>query len=121
MTRRLWLCVCLWMALAASGAAADPIKILFLGDNGHHRPGELAAQLMSSLKDRGIEIKYTDDVSVLKAETLNQFDGLLLFANIDNIEKDAADALLAYVESGKGFIRFTVPPIASGTMTGSWP
>lgn len=104
MIRRLWLSVCLWLVLVVPGAAADPIKILFLGDNGHHRPGDRAAQLIPALKDRGVEIKYTDDVSVLKAETLNQFDGLLLFANIDNIEKEAADALLAYVESGKGFI-----------------
>ncbi len=59
---------------------------------------------MPALKARGIEIKYTDDMSVLKAEALNQFDGLLLFANIDAIEKPQADALLAYVESGKGFI-----------------
>ena len=104
MTRRVWLGGLLWLALVVPGLAADPIKILFLGDAGHHRPGDRAAQLVPALKDRGIEIKYTDDVSVLKAETLNQFDGLLLFANIDNIEKDAADALLAYVESGKGFI-----------------
>ncbi len=93
-----------FLALAVPGFAAAPIKILFLGDANHHRPGDRAAQLVPALKERGIEIKYTDDVSVLKAETLNQFDGLLLFANIDNIEKDAADALLAYVESGKGFI-----------------
>ena len=96
--------VCGWLLLAVPGFAADPIKILFLGDNGHHRPGDLAVQLVPVLKERGIEIKYTDDVSVLKAETLNQFDGLLLFANIDAIEKPQADALLAYVESGKGFI-----------------
>jgi type 1 glutamine amidotransferase len=104
MIRRLWLSACLWLTLVVPGSAADPIKILFLGDNGHHRPGDRAAQLIPALKDRGVEIKYTDDVGVLKAETLNQFDGLLLFANIDNIEKEAADALLASVESGKGFI-----------------
>lgn len=104
MNRRLWVCACLWLGLVVPGVAADPVKVLFLGDNGHHRPGELAAQLAPALKDRGISIKYTDDASALKLETLNQFDGLLLFANIDNIEKDAADALLSYVEGGKGFI-----------------
>jgi len=84
--------------------AADPIKILFLGDANHHRPADRAAQLVPVLKDRGIDIKYTDDLSALQAERLNQFDGLLLFANIDAIDPAAADALLAYVESGKGFI-----------------
>ncbi len=104
---RVWqlLCtVCGWLLLATPGFAAEPIKILFLGDAGHHRPGDRAAQLVPALKDRGIEIKYTDDMSVLKAETLNQFDGLLLFANIDSIETAQADALLEYVASGKGFI-----------------
>ena len=96
--------LCGWLLLAVPGFAADPIKVLFLGDNGHHRPGDLAAQLVPALKERGIEIKYTDDMAVLKAETLNPFDGLLLFANIDNIEMPQADALLEYVESGKGFI-----------------
>lgn len=84
--------------------SAEPVKLLFLGDNGHHRPGDRAAQLIPAMKERGIEIKYTDDVSVLKLDQLNQFDGLLLFANIDTIEPAAADALLEYVESGKGFI-----------------
>lgn len=84
--------------------AAEPVKVLFLGDNGHHRPGDLAVKLAPVLKERGIEVKYTDDLAVLQTETLNQFDGLLLFANIDNIEKPAADALLEYVASGKGFI-----------------
>ena len=96
--------LCGWLLLAVPGLAAEPIQVLFLGDAGHHRPGDLAAQLVPVLKARGIEIKYTDDMSVLKAEALNQFDGLLLFANIDAIEKPQADALLAYVESGKGFI-----------------
>ncbi len=96
--------LCGWLLWAAPGFAADPIRVLFLGDAGHHRPGDLAAQLVPVLKERGIEIKYTDDVSVLQAEALAPFDGLLLFANIDNIEKPQADALLAYVESGQGFI-----------------
>ena len=104
---RLWQLVsvvCGWALLAAPAFAAEPIKILFLGDTNHHRPADRAAQLLPVLKARGIELKYTDDLSVLKAETLNQFDGLLLFANIDNIEPAAADALLEYVNSGKGFI-----------------
>ncbi|MCA9063756.1 MAG: ThuA domain-containing protein, partial [Planctomycetaceae bacterium] len=36
--------------------------------------------------------------------TLNQFDGLVLYANIDRIEDEQAKALLNYVASGKGFI-----------------
>ncbi|MCA9081892.1 MAG: ThuA domain-containing protein, partial [Planctomycetaceae bacterium] len=96
--------VCLVNLLSAPLSAAEPLKLLFLGDNGHHRPVERFHQLEPVLADRGIDLRYTDDVGVLKAETLNQFDGLVLFANIDTISKDGADALLEYVESGKAFV-----------------
>ncbi len=86
--------------------AADeaPIKILFLGDNGHHRPAERAAQLVPVFAKRGIEVQYTDDVGVLKLETLNKFDGLMIFANIGEISPEQEAALLNYVASGKGLI-----------------
>ncbi len=87
--------------------AADgpPLKILFLGDNGHHRPQERFVQLEAALRPRGVALKYTDDVKVaLTAETLNQFDGLMLFANIDVLRPEGETALLDYVASGKGFI-----------------
>lgn len=93
-----------FICAASLTTAADPLHILFLGDNGHHRPVERFHELEPVLAARGIEMQYTDDVGVLKLETLNQFDGLLLYANIDNISKDGADALLAYVDSGKAFI-----------------
>ncbi len=86
-------------------ADAPPLKILFLGDNGHHRPQERFVQLEAALRPRGIALKYTDDVNVaLTAETLNQFDGLMLFANIDVLPAEGEKALLNYVASGKGFI-----------------
>ena len=83
---------------------AEDLKLLFLGDNGHHRPVDRFAELAPVLAEKGIELKYTDQVEHLNLETLNQFDGLVLYANIDEISKPQADALLAYVASGKGFI-----------------
>ncbi len=86
-------------------ADAPPLKILFLGDNGHHRPQERFVQLEAALAPRGVALKYTDDVKVaLTAETLNQFDGLMLFANIDVLPAECEKALLDYVAAGKGFI-----------------
>ena len=87
--------------------AAEPpsLKLLFLGDNGHHRPADRFAQLQPVLSERGIEVKYTDDVAAaLSPESLKQFDGLILYANIDRIEPAQATALLDYVASGKAFI-----------------
>ncbi|MBC7817565.1 MAG: ThuA domain-containing protein [Planctomycetaceae bacterium] len=88
----------------ANAADSKPLKLLYLGDNGHHQPRARFGQLQPVLKARGIELEYTDVVGDLNAEKLAKFDGLVLFANIDKIEDDQAKALLAYVASGKGFV-----------------
>jgi putative membrane-bound dehydrogenase-like protein len=87
----------------------EPVKarrteILFLGDNGHHRPIERVPQLMAALGSKGINITYTDKLEDLNAENLNKYDGLLIFANWDSIGKPQEKALLDYVSSGKGLI-----------------
>ena len=54
-----------------SPARADdpkPLKVLFLGDNGHHRPAERFRQLEPVLAKRGIELTYTDKADDLNAE-----------------------------------------------------
>ncbi|MCA9054337.1 MAG: ThuA domain-containing protein, partial [Planctomycetaceae bacterium] len=90
---------------AGSSPAAEPLRVLFLGDNGHHRPEERFLQLEPVLAERGIELTYVGDAAkALTEETLANYDGLLLYANIDAIEPSQADALLNYVSSGKGFI-----------------
>ncbi len=98
------LLLCLGMDLSVSAADSKPLKLLYLGDNGHHQPRARFGQLQPVLKARGIQLEYTDAVGDLNAEKLAKFDGLVLFANIDKIEDDQAKALLAYVASGKAFI-----------------
>ena len=88
----------------ARAADSKPLKLLYLGDNGHHQPRARFGQLQPVMKARGIELEYTDVVGDLNAEKLAKFDGVLLFANIDKIEDDQAKALLDYVASGKGFV-----------------
>ena len=75
-----------------------------MGDNGHHRPESRFQELAPALEARGVELKYTDRMEDLNSETLNDFDGLVLYANIDRIEDSQAKAVLDYVASGKGFI-----------------
>ena len=93
-------------AMTSSAARSEPapLKILFLGDNGHHRPADRAAQLIPVMQNRGIEIKYVDSREVLSPETLQSFDGLLLYSNIAELTPEQESALLNYVASGKGFI-----------------
>ena len=89
---------------AGSVTSAADLKLLFMGDNGHHRPSERFQELAPVLEARGIELKYTDRMEDLTAETLAGFDGLLLYANIDKIEDAQAKAVLDFVARGKGFI-----------------
>ena len=87
-----------------SAEKPKPIKILFLGDKGHHRPGDRFRQIQPVLAARGIEVEYTERVEALNAKTLAAYDGLLVYANINTITPEQEQGLLDYVASGKGFI-----------------
>jgi putative membrane-bound dehydrogenase-like protein len=97
------LCV-LGLAAPLPAQAPRPIKVLFLGDNGHHRPAERFRQLQPVLAARGIELMYTDRAEALKPKTLSAYDALLVYANTDTITPDQEKALLDFVEGGKGFV-----------------
>jgi uncharacterized protein len=89
---------------AALAADAKPIRILFLGDNGHHRPADRFKQLRPVLAKRGIELTYSDKVADLNPKTLAKYDGLLIYANTTRISPSQEKALLDFVENGKGLI-----------------
>nr|WP_293834117.1 PVC-type heme-binding CxxCH protein [uncultured Arsenicibacter sp.] len=88
----------------AAQPAARRTEILFLGDNGHHRPVERVPQLMAALGNRGINITYTDKMEDINPENLSKYDGLLIYANWDTIAKPQEKAILDFVASGKGLI-----------------
>lgn len=96
---------CLFLAASFAPAADVPkLKLLFLGDSGHHQPAARFKDLAPVMKARGIELTYTDNVADLNAETLGKYAGLVLYANIDEIKPEQAQALLTYVADGKGFV-----------------
>ena len=86
------------------GVSAREVSLLFLGDNGHHRPAERFAQLQPVLAARGVRMTYTDRMSDVNSENLAKYDGLVVYANIDNIDPPQEQAVLDYVASGHGFI-----------------
>ncbi len=89
----------------SAGAKARRIEILFLGHKSeHHNSAKYAPVLMAALFNRGINITYTDNPEDLNKDNLNKYDGLLVYANYDAITPAQEAALLAFVESGKGFI-----------------
>src|SRR5579864_1305815 len=80
------------------------LKILFLGDNGHHRPADRFRDLQPVMAKRNIDITYTDKPDALDPKILSKYDGLIVYANIDEISPSQEKALLDFVEGGKGFI-----------------
>jgi putative membrane-bound dehydrogenase-like protein len=87
-----------------SGDAASPLKVLFLGDRGHHEPADRAAQITPVLAGRGIQVTYTERIDDLNPETLAKHDALLIYANTTQITPAQEKALLDYVEGGGAFV-----------------
>src|SRR5687767_4216094 len=100
-----------WSHAASSRAEAQPaqpaqrpIRVLFLGDNGAHKPAERAKQLLPYLESRGIEARFTTDPNDLAGGALKETDVLLIFANIVQITPEQEKGLLDFVNNGGGFV-----------------
>ena len=85
-------------------SSAEPLRLLFLGDRGIHRPADRFKQLQPVLKERGIELTYTDRIADLNAETLGKYAGLVIYANQEKIAPEQEKALLDFVAGGKGLV-----------------
>lgn len=101
------LCVLFAPSLRAEDAPAkkaEPIKVLFLGDKGHHRPKKLFDQIEPVMRLRKVSLTYTENMQDISKEKLAEFDTLLIFANITEIAPEQEAALLSYVEDGKSLV-----------------
>jgi hypothetical protein len=77
-----------------AGAGEGRLRLLFLGDRGHHRPADRFRQLAPVLKQRGIDLVYTEDLADLSGKTLAGYDGLIVYANHTKISPTQEKALL---------------------------
>jgi putative membrane-bound dehydrogenase-like protein len=106
--RRLYLGLLIaFMSLAyaeAESITSNLTRVLFLGDNGPHKPSERFAQLQPVLAERKIELTYTGDVTDLHAARLAGYDALLIYSNITEISSEQEQALLDFVENGGGLV-----------------
>lgn len=91
-------------AVQTQAVSAADLKLLFLGDNGHHAPKARAEQLIPVLAQRGIQITYTEDLKQLEPKNLKQYAGLIVYANTTELPAAQESALLEYVAQGGGFI-----------------
>ncbi len=85
-------------------AESNTLRVLFLGDQGHHQPRSRAIQLAPVMQRAAIEIDYTEDLNEITVERLKQYDALLVYANIDNLDDAPAQAILQYVAEGGGYV-----------------
>ncbi len=91
-------------SVAATAQQGRRLEILFLGDNGHHKPIERVPVIMEALGPKGVNFTYTDDLADLNLKNLNKYDALMIYANWDEISESQERALLDYVASGKGIL-----------------
>jgi uncharacterized protein len=101
---RMLLTIACVVAASIATAREPAIKVLFLGDNGHHMPAERFAQLQPVLAPRGVELVYTDKISDLDSKVLAAYDVLAVYANIDNLPPEGEAAILDFVRNGKGLV-----------------
>ena len=86
-------------------AGPAPLQILFLGHpSEHHHSAAYMPMLASALALDGIQFTYSESPEDLNEENLEGYDGLMIYANHEEITPEQENALLKFVESGKGFI-----------------
>ncbi len=108
----LFFCSVIFLAVFSIGSIAQNssdlprrLEILFLGHKSKHHDSEKLADILTKeyFKD-GINISYTTNPDDLNEKNLQQYDGLIVYANYDTITVSQEKALLDFVRSGKGFI-----------------
>ena len=87
------------------------VEILVLGhDSDHHNTEKLMMHISTPLFQKGINLTYTADPEDLRDEVLQNYDGLLIYANHDSISTSQEAALKSFVQGGKALI-----PLHSGS------
>jgi len=86
----------------SQAAESSALRVLFLGDNGHHKPADRFKQLQPVLAKQGIELVYTDDMTDVNPARLAGFDCLAIFANTTRISPEQEKAMLDFVAAGGG-------------------
>ncbi|MBL8695615.1 MAG: ThuA domain-containing protein [Planctomycetes bacterium] len=94
------------LLFACGGFAQDrsAVPVLMLGDNGHHRPKELAKVLAQPMHKAGFEITYTDNERDLTRENLQKYGALLFYLNTDVLPAECEAPLMEYVEKGGALV-----------------
>lgn len=98
------LCLVSTASQGALGQEKRSVSVMFLGDHGHHEPGERAQQVLPEFRSMGIDVFYTDEVEDVNLENMRRFDAVIFYANYMEMTDRQEQALLDYVEGGGGFV-----------------
>ena len=88
----------------AASQTSNLVRVLFLGDDGFHRPAERFQQFQPVMAKRGVELVYTDDMADVNSGKLAGFDCLAVYANTTHISQEQEKAMLEFVAAGGGFV-----------------
>jgi uncharacterized protein len=80
------------------------IRILFLGDQGHHRPADRFKQLEPTLTAAHIRYAYTEALDDLNPEKLAGYDCIVIYANHTKISPEQEKSLMDFVNNGGGLV-----------------
>jgi putative membrane-bound dehydrogenase-like protein len=83
---------------------AQRLRVLFLGDNGHHRPTQRAQQILPALARNGIDLFYTDRLEDLTDSELDRYQALVLYNNHLNVGEAQLASLMRFVGDGGGLV-----------------
>ncbi|MDA1264951.1 MAG: ThuA domain-containing protein, partial [Planctomycetota bacterium] len=78
------------------------LTVAFLGDRGHHVPWERCQAALAPLRARGIDLRYTEDLSVM--QRLDDYDALVVYANLGQLGEDNERALVDWVQGGGALV-----------------
>ena len=106
--------LCLTLLSLGLGTASSPayaqapdsgrVRVLFVGDDGHHRPYERAKSVLPVLAYNGIDLIYTDDPADLDAEGLDDYHTLVFYNNQPVLSDSQLAALVEFLENGGGLV-----------------
>jgi putative membrane-bound dehydrogenase-like protein len=89
-------------AVHAQARPNERLRVLFLGDNGHHQPSARAKELLPALARNGIDLFYTASPADLNATKLARYHAVILYNNHPTIADAQLAALLSFVADGHG-------------------
>jgi putative membrane-bound dehydrogenase-like protein len=95
---------CLFGVLPPARAVEAKLSVLFLGDNGHHRPEVMAKIITPVLARSGIRVDFTKKVDDLTAPGLARYDVLAIYRDSGRLPPQEEAVLLEFVEKGKGLV-----------------